>query len=325
MGQKTNIAEFRKEWSIYYKGQELTICGLSGAIRRYRVDGQDVLMPFDKDSFPPASSGLPLFPWPNRIDGGKYEFDGVVYQLPISEPGNNNAIHGLTENYEWLLSELNQPLGIYGADDETAHLKISLPLPPSKGYPFVVSIAITYTLSDLGLKVESDVKNVGVTSAPVGLGFHPYLGTRGFDLKGLILSFNASTHIVTDERMIPVSKEPIEESDFDFREGNFVSDVKLDDAFCDLSFKRNNFSSGIASEVVLTAQDGSKTTFWACENFPVIQIYNGYGSPNQPGIAVEPMTCAANAFNTKENLRILEPKEGFVASWGVNFKTGPLE
>ena len=36
-----------------------------------------------------------LFPFPNRIDSGQYEFDGKSYQLPINEVPFNNAIHGM--------------------------------------------------------------------------------------------------------------------------------------------------------------------------------------------------------------------------------------
>ena len=35
------------------------------------------------------------------------------------------------------------------------------------------------------------------------------------------------------------------------------------------------------------------------------------------GLAVEPMTCAPNAFRTGDGLRIIEPGEAFRASWGI--------
>lgn len=35
------------------------------------------------------------------------------------------------------------------------------------------------------------------------------------------------------------------------------------------------------------------------------------------GLAVEPMTCAPNAFVSGEGLRILEPGESWTTSWGV--------
>ena len=38
------------------------------------------------DQLPPKSAGCVLVPWPNRIRDGRYSFDGVDYQLPLTEP-----------------------------------------------------------------------------------------------------------------------------------------------------------------------------------------------------------------------------------------------
>jgi aldose 1-epimerase len=35
------------------------------------------------------------------------------------------------------------------------------------------------------------------------------------------------------------------------------------------------------------------------------------------GLAVEPMTCAPNAFRSGDGLRRLEPGASFTASWGI--------
>mgnify|MGYP000125559389 CR=1 FL=1 len=39
--------------------------------------------------------------------------------------------------------------------------------------------------------------------------------------------------------------------------------------------------------------------------------------PSRSSIAVEPMSCSINAFNSKEGLIILKPKEKFSGSYGV--------
>jgi aldose 1-epimerase len=36
------------------------------------------------------------------------------------------------------------------------------------------------------------------------------------------------------------------------------------------------------------------------------------------GLAVEPMTCPPNAFQSGEGLRALQPGESFEASWGIS-------
>ena len=53
----------------------------------------------------PSSGGIPLlFPFPGRIGGAKYQFDGREYQL---EPGDafGNAIHGFVFNRPWRVVE----------------------------------------------------------------------------------------------------------------------------------------------------------------------------------------------------------------------------
>jgi len=35
------------------------------------------------------------------------------------------------------------------------------------------------------------------------------------------------------------------------------------------------------------------------------------------GLAVEPMTCAPNAFASGEGLLVLEPGESFIGRWGI--------
>src|SRR6188768_93484 len=53
----------------------------------------------------PSSGGIPLlFPFPGRIAGASYEFNGRRYQL---EPGDafGNAIHGFVFNRPWRIVE----------------------------------------------------------------------------------------------------------------------------------------------------------------------------------------------------------------------------
>ena len=60
---------------------------------------------FGPDEISPASAGQLLAPWPNRIRDGRYTFEGTAYQLPLTEPGKHNAIHGLSNWSRWRLAE----------------------------------------------------------------------------------------------------------------------------------------------------------------------------------------------------------------------------
>jgi aldose 1-epimerase len=60
-------------------------------------------------------------------------------------------------------------------------------------------------------------------------------------------------------------------------------------------------------------------TVWADESWPYVQLYTGDDRPDvaRRSLAVEPMTCPPNAFNTGEGLIRLEPGDVFEGSWGI--------
>ena len=50
----------------------------------------------------PTRSGHPiLFPFPNRLRGGQFPFEGRTVQLPLNESTGRHAIHGFTPRAAW--------------------------------------------------------------------------------------------------------------------------------------------------------------------------------------------------------------------------------
>jgi aldose 1-epimerase len=74
--------------------------------------------------------------------------------------------------------------------------------------------------------------------------------------------------------------------------------------------------------VVLAAPaGGGSVTVWMDEAWGYIQVFTGdtlSADERRRSIAVEPQTCPANAFNSGEGLRVLEPGESFSGSWGIS-------
>ena len=77
------------------------VTGLGAGLRELSYAGQPVVYGYSPDELPPGAAGQLLAPWPNRVDHGRYEFEGASYQLDLSEPKNGNAIHGLTRWAAW--------------------------------------------------------------------------------------------------------------------------------------------------------------------------------------------------------------------------------
>ena len=78
------------------------IASVGASLRALTCRGRDLVAPFDADIVRPVFRGAVLVPWPNRVVGGRYVFDGQVHQLPINEPDRGNALHGLAAWADWL-------------------------------------------------------------------------------------------------------------------------------------------------------------------------------------------------------------------------------
>jgi aldose 1-epimerase len=58
---------------------------------------------------------------------------------------------------------------------------------------------------------------------------------------------------------------------------------------------------------------------WLGESFPYVQLFTGDPLPtvDRRSLAVEPMTCPANAFRSGESLLVLEPGASATGEWGI--------
>ena len=66
-----------------YEARIVTVgAGLAGL--RYRA--RELVVPHGVGECPPGYLGKVLMPWPNRIAGGSYSWEGTSYDLPVDEP-----------------------------------------------------------------------------------------------------------------------------------------------------------------------------------------------------------------------------------------------
>ena len=280
-----------------------TITAVAAGLRTLSINHIDLAPSFGEYDTPPSGSGIVLVPWPNRIRDGVWRHEGREYQLAITEPARDNAIHGLLRYAEYTPVE---------QDRDTVTLAATVY--PQMGYPFTVRTAVRYELVSDGLKVTHFLENLGAEPAPVAVGTHPFVKIGDVPTEDLVLRLDAATHIEVDDRLLPTVEVPVDGTEWDFREGRRVGDVQLDDAFGGLAAVDGTV------EHTLLAPDGRTVTVWADNEFAYVQVYTTESYPGESkAVAVEPMTAPADAFNSGKGLRWLDPGEQWELSWGIRF------
>jgi len=290
-----------KQFTIRAGEHEVTAVEVGGGLRRYTHAGVDVLAPYGEQELPPSGSGGVLMPWPNRLAGGRYVFGGQTYQVPITEVPRGNANHGLARWARWV------PVAI-----DSAAVTLACDIVPQTGWPFQIRAEVTYALHpDHGLAVTAVARNHGVTPAPFGAGFHPYLSVYGHRLDDVTVQVPAKEHLVTDEAQLPVGVATVSKTHYDLRRAHRLKTLRLDDTFTALSIV-----DGRGSVLVRTRSGGAQ--LWFDEAFGYLQVYtHEHLGDGAPAVAVEPMTCPADAFNSGAGLIVLEPGQVWTGTWGI--------
>jgi aldose 1-epimerase len=296
-----------KQVSLARDSQQATIVGVGGGIRTYEVAGVAVLDGYRVDERCMFARGLPLIPWPNRLQHGRYTWDGEHYQVPINEVEKDNAIHGYTRWLNWALTT-------DGPDTAVAALRLH----PQDGYPFILDLSVTYSLGPGGLTVTNTATNVGSTDCPYAHGAHPYISVGTEKIDTATLTMPAATYLPVDDAEIPIGRAPVAGTEFDFRSARRIGSVQIDRAFTDLT----RDADGTARVVMSSSATGRAVTLWVDSSYPYIMLFTGDtidpSARRRDGLGVEPMTCPPNGFATGENIRRLEPGASVTTRWGIS-------
>ncbi|KAA5838343.1 aldose 1-epimerase family protein [Saccharopolyspora hirsuta] len=284
--------------------QRAVIAGVSATLLSWQVDGRELLLTHGPDEVGEGYRGKTILPWPNRIDHGRYTFDGQELQVPINEPERDAALHGLMSFVEW------QPVA-HRAD----RVELEYLLPPTYGYPFQLAFRIEFAVDGTGVRSTLTAKNVGRTAAPFGTANHTYLAAGADRIDGIVLELPASTHYLVDDRLIPTGKASVEGTQYDYRRARPIGATEMDTAFTDLT--RGPDGDAV---VRFARPDGITAELWVDRTHGYLQVYTddspSTDRPTRQGITVEPMTCAPNAFVTGDGLITLRPGETHRGSWG---------
>jgi aldose 1-epimerase len=248
--------------------------------------------------------GVFLFPFPNRLKDGLWNYNGQTLQFPINEKARNNALHGCLFDAKFEIVETS-------ASVEMA--SVLLRYKPSailEYYPFDYQIDIEYILTEAeGLAVKTTVQNMNKVDMPFGLGWHPYFRT-GSIVNELIFQMANVKSLEVDSQMIPNG------IDLNFRlfdHPQTIGETSLDTGFelLDIEFYKIH---------ILDSTNKLKFSVWqesGGDGFGYLQVYT---PPHRQSIAIEPMTSKANALQDQsQGLQILEPGNAQSYIWGISF------
>ena len=197
-------------------------------------------------------------------------------------------------------------------DDDAVELAIDVL--PQPGYPFRLNLGVTWSVSADGLRCRLRARNAGSDDAPFGVAAHPYVGVPGAGVGDLVLTVPATSWMEVDADLHPVTLHGVDGTAYDFRSGAPLAGINMDTAFADRVGTESARLSGPAGTVEM----------WAGAEFRWWQVYTSdYFPPESPRhrstVALEPMTCGPDAFNTGRDLIVLGAGEEWSGEWGVRY------
>lgn len=289
-------------YTLELEGQRAVVCAVGGRAAAYSVEGHQVLAGEENPELF-AFRGALLAPWPNRVVGGHWTWQGSNLQLPVNDPAAGSALHGLVYDAVFSVAAVN-----------SCSISLEHVLLPQPGYPFRLRLDVTYELTPAGLSCSLTATNTGEDSAPVGLGVHPYIAAPAA-VDDLLLTLPAKTLLETDAAWQETGRLPVQNAGVDFRVPRRLGDLVLDAAFTDMVADADG-----RTEARIGLPDGRDVVLWSGRTCRWWVVYTGHTLPAadyRRSIAVEPMTCPPNALATGE-IDILEPGESLPLDWGFS-------
>lgn len=297
------MANSGEQFEITRGDARAVITETGAGLRVFEVGGVPYLETFAADAAPPKAAGQILLPWPNRTKGARWTYQGERQELEVTEPQRGNAIHGLTRHAEWTLVEHAE-----------SSITFEIEVEKQPGWPVPLHARIRYDLAPRELTVTHDIRNEGDSPIGVGVGAHPYfrIGDVPTDELTLTLSATRVRPALPDEQLPYGDEQDVDGTEYDFRAGRPLAGVDLDTAF-------TGFAGGEDGRHHHVLSHGEKSIdVWTGPDFGWVQVFTpedlvGRGR----AIALEPMTCPADALNSGDDLIELEPGTSWTGSWGV--------
>lgn len=276
------------------------------------VDGQSVKVidsaeGFENGDKPVSHSGIPvLFPFPNRIRGGKFSWEGTDYELPeslVGYEGSGNAIHGFCLDRPWRV--LEQTESSLKAEFQTSvDAPERLPLWPADAY-----IQIEYSLNNNCLRADILVRNPDSKPLPWGFGTHAYFRLPLADGAADECTVSAPAHKCWElESCLPTGRVVSPPKAAELNDSPRFGDIKLDDVYTNVEAE-----NGVITCEIMDGAAGLRVVQRCDDSFREIVAFT---PPWTTAVCLEPYTCTTDAINLQQQgvdagLRILGPGESW--------------
>jgi aldose 1-epimerase len=260
---------------------------------------------FERGDKRPSGGGVPLlFPFPGRISGAAYSFQGRHYQL---EPGDafGNAIHGFVFNRPWRLVEHddNRAVGEFQASvDDPSILE---------RWPADFRIRVSYEVRKRELVSDIRYDNTGDGPLPCGFGTHAYfrlpLAKRGDPEQTLVEA--PVNQVWESHEMLPTGRKEPASGDNVLADGGPLAGRKFDTYFS--GFKPD--ADGLIRTRLTDPKSGRQVTQTFDGSFTQCVVYT---PPHRQAICLEPYTCLPDSFRmmaagNETGWQILKPGKAF--------------
>jgi aldose 1-epimerase len=260
----------------------------------------------------------------NRIDSGKFELDGVSYQLNINN--GPNSLHGGSVGFDkviWSPKTIEKPdfVGL-----ELKYRSVHL----EENYPGNLDVTILYKLTHKN-ELQIEYKAVTDKATVVNLTNHTYLNlTAGKEnIFNHQLQVNGKKRTLTTASLIPTGEiVEVDGTPFDFTllkpVGSRIGE--LPDGY-DLNYVLDNFDHKMVCAGILTEEkSGRKVTVFT--NEPALQIYTGYYIPTignrfgrYSGLALETQHYPDSPNHPDFPSTVLRPGETYQSKTIFHFET----
>jgi aldose 1-epimerase len=254
----------------------------------------------------PSGSGIPiLFPYPGRLPGMTFSWQGRDYPQEAGDP-HGNAIHGFVLRRAWRVLEQSatRVVGEFHAWRDDPSLR--------ERWPADFRIRAEYQLESSSLTLRYTIDNPDAQPLPCGFGIHPYFRVPlgGAQAAECIVRLPVSSRWEL-AGMLPTGNQIALDDAGAYQSGQAFGGLKLDDVLSGVQFRGETATASIADP-----GSGKNMSLAFDQQFRECVVYT---PPHREAICIEPLTCApAAAWLGQQGIdagwRVLAPGESFTAA-----------